>query len=327
MNSKLSLESFEFNQKDLWLRYESLLKTAKKSLSSTKKLRDLYSNIAGHYAFLVKHYPNSSQRKRLAQYLYQSRGVLDITIKGPHESLLYRLLSLYLQKIPQQIYQYWRFFFISLFFLIFSILIAFILTVQVPELGSSFLGSSDYHNYKSQIESGIQFQNFFLSDLSGYTLSFFIFINNLKVSILALLGGMLMGVGTVYILIKNAFLVGGLLGLYYQSHHFIDFVSTIFQHGFLELMAIALSGASGFLIASPYFFSGRIYKKDLFRKRAKQAVILFIGVISLLFISAFIEGFITVLDSPIYFRLGVITLTIIFFVSYMIYSLRHSYTL
>ncbi len=308
----------------MWLEYEELLKKSKKDISSTKRLRDLYPNIVGHYTFLVKHYPESSHKKKIATYLHQARQRLEAPVRGSKESLFYRLFSLYAYKIPQQIYQHRRLFFISILFFWASIIVSFTLTVYIPEFGSSFLGAAHYYHYKSEVESGVKFQNFFLANSSGPVVFIAVFINNLKVSILTLLGGMLFGLGTVYILIKNAFLVGGLLGIYYRSDYFVDFVSTIFQHGFLEIMAITLSGMTGFLIASPYFFSGHIQKRDIFRKRSKQAIILFAGVITLLLVAGFIEGIITILNLAIPLRLGVIALTIIAFTIYLIYSLRYS---
>ena len=327
MNTRLSLEAFTLNKTALWSEYEELIKKSKKDISSTKRLRDLYPNLVAHYTFLVKHYPESVHKKRIANYLHQARRLLNAPVKNSQANPFYKLFSLYLQKIPQQIYQYRRLFFISILFFWCSIIASFVLTIYIPEFGSSFLGTANYYHYKSEVESGIKFQNFFLTNSSGPVVFITVFINNLKVSILALLGGMFFGLGTVYILIKNAFIVGGLLGIYYQSDYFLDFVSTIFQHGFLELMAIALSGMAGFLIASPYFFSGHIQKKDLFRKRARQAIILFTGVITLLFVAGFIEGMITILNLSIPLRLGVIAVTVISFIIYLIYSLRHSYSL
>ena len=327
MSRSLSLGTFEASEQAVWREYEELLLKAKKDIASIKKLRDLYSIIASHYVFLVKKDARSPQAKKLAEYLHQGRQILDVTVEDAKQGFFQRLFVLYFKKIPQQIYQCRRLFFLSALFFGASVLSSFWLTVQIPEFGSGFLGSQNYHHYRSQVELGLKFQNFFVPESSGPVVFVAVFLNNVKVALYALLGGMLMGLGTLYILIKNAFLVGGLLGIYYQSGHFVDFVSTIFQHGFLELMAIILAGTAGFLIASPYFFSGHIRKKDLFRKKARQAMLLFTGTLTLLFAAAMLEGLVTTLHLPIPMRFAVIGATFFFFSLYLVYSLRHSYRL
>lgn len=324
MKASLSLKLFEKQQGQVWEEYAELLKKAKKDLAATKKLRDLYPTIAGHYAFLSQNHSGSAQGKKLKEYLHDSWRLLDVPVERIKPSIAFRFLAFYAVALPRQIYQTKRFFWASILFFWLSALISFWVTVEIPEFGSAFLGSAQYHHYRSQVELGVKFQNFFVPESTGPIVFVQVFLNNFKVSLLSLLGGMLMGVGTLYVLLKNSFLVGGLAGIYYSSEHFIDFISLIFQHGFLELMAISLSGAAGFLIASPFFFSGHIEKRSLFKKRVKQAFVLFAGSTSLLLLAGLIEGLITTLRLPIWQRFIVIGMTIFLFSSYMIYSIRLS---
>ena len=322
MKESLSSDLFEAQQSHIWEEYSELLKKAKKNLAATKKLRDLYPTIAGHYAFLSQSYPNSAQAKRLKEYLHNSWRLLEAPVKRIKPGIAFRILAFYIAVLPQQIYRNKRFFWASILFVWLSVFISFWVTVSVPEFGSAFLGSAQYHHYRSQVELGVKLQNFFVPESTGPIVFIQVFLNNFKVSLLSLLGGMTLGIGTVYILLKNTFLVGGLMGIYYSSEYFIDFISLIFQHGFLEIMAIALSGSAGFLIASPFFFSGHIEKKSLLKKRIKQSFILFAGSTTLLLFAALIEGLITTLHLPIWQRFVIIGMTVLLFLFYTISSMR-----
>ena len=321
---KADTYTFAEQQKEVWKMYDELLKKAPKDIQVCKQLRDMYPVIAGHYAFLSRHGGSTSHCQKLERYLQISRNILDVRVKEGKQGFFKKLFRFYSAVLPDRIYLSRRYIFSSGFFLWLGIIFSFVLVINEPELGSAFLGSSEYYHYRSQIESGIKFQNFFLPENFEFVTIIGVLMNNLKVALLTMFSGLLLGVGTVYILTKNAFIVGALSGLYYRSEHFPDFITQIFQHGFLELTAIIFSGASGLLIASPFFYSGYIKRKDLLRKRIKQAGELFLGSISLLLIAALIEGIVTPLHLPLYQRCLVIISTIILLGAYLSYSLSHA---
>ena len=309
-------------QKEVWQNYEEILKKSRKDIAFCKQLRDMYPVIAGHYAYCLKNDPTSLHRKRLEKFLRLSRKLLDRPVENSDRNIFARIFEFYFRSLPNQIYQSQRFVFASMFFFWMCVSISFLLTVENPEFGGAFLGSEQYHHYRSQIEAGVKFQNFFLPESHKPVVFVAVFLNNVKVALLTAMSGILFGIGMFYVLMSNAFLVGGLSGIYYRSPHFVDFMTQIFQHGFIELMAICLAGASGLLIATPFFYSGHIRRKDYFKKRIKQSRRLFIGCVSMLFMAAAIEGLITTLHLPLHGRYLVIFLSMLFFFGYLIYSLR-----
>ena len=314
-------------QKKVWETYEDILKKSRKDIRFCKKLRDMYPIIAGNYTFFLKNEAASPYRQKLEKLLQLSRTVLDVPVKATNKNFFKRLSDFYSNILPDQIYQSRRFIFASTLFFWMSVLLSFVLTAGKPEFGGAFLGSEQYHHYRSQIELGIKFQNFFLPDDYGLLVFISVLVNNLKVALLTTISGTLLGIGTIYVLMQNAFIMGGLSGLYFQSTYFIDFLSQILQHGFIELMAICLSGACGFLIATPFFYSGHIQRKDFFKKRIQQAGKLFIGCASMLFLAAAIEGFITTLYLSLNSRYLIIFLTMILFGGYLLYSLKPNWRL
>lgn len=123
--------------------------------------------------------------------------------------------------------------------------------------------------------------------------SSFIATNNIKVSLIAYILGVTGGVGTLYILITNGILIGGVLAacqLHGMAHRLIAFVA---PHGVFELSAIFISGGAGLMLAKGMLFPGRYGRATSMKLMAREGSILFLGCVPLLQIAGTIEGFIS----------------------------------
>jgi uncharacterized membrane protein SpoIIM required for sporulation len=124
-------------------------------------------------------------------------------------------------------------------------------------------------------------------------LSGFILQNNVKVGFLAFSGGALAGTVTVYHLLQNGAMVGGLAGAisYYGDPK--PFYALIVPHGVIELWAIVLSGAAGLRLGRAIVLPGRLTRRAALREGASEAVLLAVGTALLFVVAALIEGFVT----------------------------------
>jgi len=77
-----------------------------------------------------------------------------------------------------------------------------------------------------------------------------IFTNNIQVSFLAFAGGILLGLGTLYLLIQNGIMLGAVAGLAIGAGNGRPFFELVVAHGVLELSCIAVAGVAGLRIAS-----------------------------------------------------------------------------
>ena len=75
-----------------------------------------------------------------------------------------------------------------------------------------------------------------------------IFTNNIRVAFLAFAGGILLGLGTLYVLIKNGLMLGATFGLAVGVGNGPPFFELVLAHGVLELSCIAVAGAAGLRI-------------------------------------------------------------------------------
>lgn len=115
--------------------------------------------------------------------------------------------------------------------------------------------------------------------------------NNIGISFQAFAGGLLWGLGSLFVLIFNGLYIGTVMGYLAQAGHGGNFFPFVAGHGSFELTAIVFSGAAGLKLGSALIFpSGRSWKTDLVEK-GRDAMLIIYGSTIMLLIAAFIEAF------------------------------------
>ncbi len=132
-----------------------------------------------------------------------------------------------------------------------------------------------------------------------------IITNNIKVAMLAFAGGMTLGVLTLWEILTNGLMVGGLGALFAARGFGTDFWATIAPHGVIELTSIQIAGAAGLLLAQGIVAPGRLRRIDALKANARRAGTLMIGVCGLLVVAGAIEGFVTPQRTSETFRFAV----------------------
>ena len=137
------------------------------------------------------------------------------------------------------------------------------------------------------------------------TMSSMIITNNIEVAMLAFAGGILtLGYLTLWAILNNGLMVGGLAALFTQKGFGLDFWATISPHGYIELTAIQISGAAGLQLALAILAPGRLRRIDALKIAARRAGVLLIGVAGMLVVAGTIEGFISPQRTSEWFRIG-----------------------
>jgi uncharacterized membrane protein SpoIIM required for sporulation len=126
-----------------------------------------------------------------------------------------------------------------------------------------------------------------------------ILTNNISVALATFASGITAGLGTVAMLILNGLLIGVISTACWQAGMSSQLWSFVAPHGVLELPAIFIAGGAGLLLARGLLFPGTLPRRDSLIEAGGRAVRLVLGVIPILVIAGFIEGYLSPSDFPI----------------------------
>ncbi|HEV2619001.1 MAG TPA: stage II sporulation protein M, partial [Acidobacteriaceae bacterium] len=112
-----------------------------------------------------------------------------------------------------------------------------------------------------------------------------IMTNNLSVTFTTFAGGILAGLGTVYLIGFNGILLGVVGTACAQAHMSLSLWSFVAAHGSLELPAIVLSGAAGLRLGQGLLFPGGYSRRHAVAKAGQDAVKLMTGVVPMLVVA------------------------------------------
>jgi uncharacterized membrane protein SpoIIM required for sporulation len=146
--------------------------------------------------------------------------------------------------------------------------------------------------------------------------------NNVQVTFLAFAGGILAGLGTVYILIMNGLLLGSVAGAFANEGQSLHLWTFVLGHGVIEITAICIAGGAGLWLGSALVLPGRRTRREVLVTRGREAVSLIGGTAIMLLIAGLIEGFISPSQLPREIKLTLAAIFAMAMVSYFAFAGR-----
>jgi uncharacterized membrane protein SpoIIM required for sporulation len=144
-----------------------------------------------------------------------------------------------------------------------------------------------------------------------------IMTNNITVSILTFAGGIVGGIGTVWLMFWNGILIG-VIGTACWAHGMsLQLWSFVAPHGVLELPAIFIAGGAGLRIAQGLLFPGYLPRRDSLVLAGREAVALLLGTVPVLVIAGIIEGFVSPSPMKVSLKFAMATAIFVLFATYM----------
>ena len=148
---------------------------------------------------------------------------------------------------------------------------------------------------------------------------FMITKNNIGVSFMAFVSGLLTSFGTGLILLQNGVMLGAFQTFFAQHGLLWESALAIWLHGTIEISAIIVAGAAGLAMGNGWLFPGTYSRLYSFRRGAKRGLKIVIGTVPLFCVAGFIEGFLTRhTEWPDMGRLTIILLSAAFIIYYYI---------
>jgi uncharacterized RDD family membrane protein YckC/uncharacterized membrane protein SpoIIM required for sporulation len=145
----------------------------------------------------------------------------------------------------------------------------------------------------------------------------FIITNNVRIAIACFAGGIFLGVGSLVLLAFNGLALGTFAGHFANQGLLSYLMEFIVGHGALELFAIWVAGAAGFLLGKSLVAPGDRSRADAMVASGRIAIRMMGAVVVLLAIAGTIEGFLSVSGRGLAPRIAASAGSLAFLVGYL----------
>jgi uncharacterized membrane protein SpoIIM required for sporulation len=224
---------------------------------------------------------------------------LPIVVRKYHQELLYAFLI----------------------FLFFAILSAFSAAND-----QSFVRGVLGNDYVEMTEQNIAKGDPFGVYKGGDSVSMFLWIavNNIKVSFMIFILGILAGLGTIWLLFNNGVMLGAFQYYFFSKGLGWKSILVIWIHGTLEISSIIIAGAAGIVLARSLVFPGTYERLFSLKRGAKDGIKMIIGLVPVFILAALLEGFVTRYSlMPVWLSLIILITSASFIIWYfIIYPIR-----
>lgn len=246
-----------------------------------RKFLYLFRKTSHHLSYSKTHFPNSD----IPHYLNSLVGRAHNHIYAVKKGSISDILKYFSMGFPKQIKKLRMYILTAFSIFLIGFIVSLIMVTVNPENASYFLPKDIIENTNWEMNSHDNWDYPLMSSV--------IMVNNISVSFKALVFGITLGIGTIYVLFYNGAILGGLTGLVYHFGNPFTYWSLILPHGIIELTAIFISGGAGLIIARSILIPKEYSRKHSIVKGAKEAVYLVFGIGLMLVIAGIIEGFFT----------------------------------
>ncbi|WP_396193933.1 stage II sporulation protein M [Flavobacterium sp.] len=277
--------AFIKQNKQKWLDFEQAI------FGNTKKNPDemasLYIHLVNDLSYAQTYYPKS---KTVVYLNYLASQIYQKIYKTKREEQN-RLVYFFSTEVPLLVYDYRRYI-IYAFILFFATVTMGVLSARYDENFVRLILGDGYVNMTLEnIENG----NPVAVYKSGSNWGGFIAItlNNLYVGVRCFIYGIFGGVGTFWVLIQNCIMLGSFQYFFYQHGVFWESVSGIWIHGSMEIFAIVIESACGFILGASILFPKTFSRLNSFKIGFKDSLKIFLSTIPFTIAAGFLEGFVT----------------------------------
>lgn len=313
--------AFVKQNKDKWVKYESLLQN-NRSLSP-EQLSDIYVELSDDLSYSRTFYPKSNTTR----YLNGLTSVAHQKIYRSKKESGNRLINFYIREFPSEFHKFQKQLLLSfLIFAVFSLIGAYSSSADAAFV-RSIMGDAYVNMTLENIANNDPMAVYKKASETDMFLG--ITINNIRVSLMAFAFGILAGIGTIFMLMQNAVMLGSFQYFFYDKGLLWESARTIWIHGTIEISVIIVAGCAGLVVGKSMLFPGTYSRLKSFTMGVKDGLKIVVSTIPFFIIAGFLEGFVTRITSmPDWLAILIITgslaLILFYYVYYPLYLLKKS---
>jgi len=277
--------AFVKQNKDKWLKFENVL--SNKTIIDPDELSNLYIEITDHLSYAKTFYSNSNTERYLNQLASEAHQKIYKTKKESKN----RIFTFFKTEFPTMFYQHLRELLIA--FLVFAlfVIVGAYSAAHDGDFVRSILGDSYVNMTLENIENNDPMAVY--KQMGEFNMTLGITINNIKVALMAFAYGILLGIGSLYIMLQNGIMLGSFQYFFYEQGLLWQSARTIWIHGTFEISVIIIAGCSGLVLGNGILFTGTYTRLESFKRGVKNGLKILISTIPFFIIAGFLEGFVT----------------------------------
>ncbi len=304
--------AFVKQNKEKWALFEALL--ARKDGTNPDQLADLFVQITDDLSFARTFYPDSKTTK----YLNTIAATTHQQIYRNKKENRSRILTFWKTELPTLFRQSHSTLLLSFCIFVLSMGIGAVSTANDETFIRLILGDHYVNTTIENIEKGDPMAVY--KKANEVDMFFRITINNIRVSFLTFIGGVLFSFGTVVLLFYNGVMLGAFQYFFVTKGLFWQSFLVVWIHGTLEISAIVIAGCAGLTIGNSILFPGTYSRGYSFRMGAKQGLKITVGLVPVFIMAGFLESFVTrYTEMPIVMSVGIILTSLAFILGYFVF--------
>lgn len=291
-----------------WKHYEQLQYT------HPDELAQRFIDITNDLAYAKTFYPKS----QTTAYLNGIAATLHQTIYKNKKEKTGRFLKYWKYELPLLFYKYQKQLLYSFVFFILAACIG-ALSAKYDDRFVRLILGDDYVNMTNEnIAKGDPFGVY--KQMGEFEMFFRIAVNNVWVSLVMFVSGVILAIGPVFFLLKNGVMVGAFEYYFFSKDLGTESILVIWIHGTLEILSIIVAGGAGLVLGHGLLFPKTYTRLAAFKNSAKDATKIAFGIVPIILLAAFFESFITRhTEMPLILSISILVGSFIFMVWYVIF--------
>lgn len=308
--------AFVKNNKSKWQSVEKKLYST--VIKDIEELKSIYLDITEDLSYAQTHYPSSTT----TQYLNDIAARAHQKVYRSKPASKNKILNFYKYEFPLMFSKYHPQLILAFtVFLFFSLIGAYSAAVD-DSFVRLILGDTYVNMTLENIKEGDPMKVY--KEANQIDMFLGITVNNIRVGLIAFAFGILAGVGTFFIAMQNAIMLGSFQYFFAEKGLLWESARTIWIHGTIEISVIIICTCAGFVIGKSMLMPGTYKRMKAFLIGVKDALKIVMSTIPFFIIAGLLEGFVTRLtgmhDILAIFIIGSSLFIIIFY--YVIYPIQ-----
>ena len=275
-------------RRPLWDAFEADAAAARRARDlSYAQIEDLalrYRQVLHDHAWARARFPGTGAAQRLLRL-----AVLGGTVLQREEQESFSLVRFFFHRFPAAVSVHLPWIGVALGLFLVTGLLGIAVAVYEPGVAVAMLGSERV----ADLHQGRLWTDSLTTTMPPSVSSSFIATNNMSVALTAWAGGVLVGLGSLWVAMFNGFMLGAVFGITARYSMAAELATFVVAHGPLELNLIIVCAGAGLGIGVAILRADELPRSVTVPRAAQEALVVLLGCLPWFVLLGIVEGFLS----------------------------------